>query len=186
MCYIYDKSQSMYKLSSLGCSFSLNSCNVIKGPKYLSDLHRNSTIGYMSTMYNDKMSVTTEAPSPSTALSANSGTGNQEGRPTIRPSRSHSSDKRTGLGAVPLMTPSKHEKVRLLSICYYNTINFNVVHNCHVTERAFKWRVQNSTINCRSCNSYCCALSPKSISTTLRITWVLPQYEFIAISHHNS
>ena len=88
---------------------------------YKCDLHRNSTIGYMSTMYDDEMSVTTEAPSPSTALSANSGTGNQEGRPTIRPSRSHSSDKRTGLGAVPLITPNK-QKVRQLSIYYYNTI----------------------------------------------------------------
>lgn len=57
--------------------------------------------------------TTTEAPSPSTALSANSGTGNQEGRPTIRPRRWHSSDKRTGFGAVPLITPNK-QKVRLL------------------------------------------------------------------------
>lgn len=49
--------------------------------------------------------LTTEAPSPRTALSANSGTGSQEGRPTTCPSCSHISDNRTGFGAVPLITP---------------------------------------------------------------------------------
>lgn len=49
---------------------------------------------------------TTEAPSPSSALSAKSGTGNHEGLPNTFPSRSHSSDTRTGLGAHPLTTPA--------------------------------------------------------------------------------
>jgi hypothetical protein len=62
----------------------------------------------------ESMNITTEPPSPSTALSANSGTGTQEGRPTTRPNWSHSSDRRTGLGAVPLITPGKLRTNKLL------------------------------------------------------------------------
>uniref|UniRef100_A0A2P2LJ89 Uncharacterized protein n=1 Tax=Rhizophora mucronata TaxID=61149 RepID=A0A2P2LJ89_RHIMU len=50
-------------------------------------------------------SKTTEAPSPRTALSANSGTGSHEGLPRTLPSRLHISANRTGFGAVPLITP---------------------------------------------------------------------------------
>lgn len=49
--------------------------------------------------------VTTEAPSPRTALSAMSGTGNQDGRPMALPRCSHISPILTGFGAVALMTP---------------------------------------------------------------------------------
>lgn len=38
---------------------------------------------------------------------ANSGTGSQEGRPSTRPRDEHSSDMRTGLGAVALYVPLK-------------------------------------------------------------------------------
>ena len=38
---------------------------------------------------------------------ANSGTGSQEGRPRTRPRELHSSDIRTGFGAVALYVPSK-------------------------------------------------------------------------------
>lgn len=48
---------------------------------------------------------TIEAPSPRTALSAKSGTGNHEGRPMTCPNCSHISANRTGFGAVPLITP---------------------------------------------------------------------------------
>lgn len=51
--------------------------------------------------------LTTQAPSPSTTLRAKSGTGNQEGRPNTSPSCRHNSVKRTGFGAVPLITPVK-------------------------------------------------------------------------------
>lgn len=50
-------------------------------------------------------SHTIEAPSPRTALSAKSGTGNHDGRPMTCPKCSHISASRTGFGAVPLITP---------------------------------------------------------------------------------
>lgn len=49
--------------------------------------------------------LTTEAPSPRTALRAKSGTGSHDGRPRTFPNCSHISANRTGFGAVPLMTP---------------------------------------------------------------------------------
>jgi hypothetical protein len=49
--------------------------------------------------------LTTEAPSPRTALRAKSGTGSHDGRPITFPNCSHISANRTGFGAVPLMTP---------------------------------------------------------------------------------
>lgn len=55
----------------------------------------------------DEMTLlTTEAPSPRTALSAKSGTGSHEGRAKTCPSCSHNSDNRTGFGAVPFITPN--------------------------------------------------------------------------------
>lgn len=59
-----------------------------------------------------RMRLTTVAPSPRRALRANSGTGSQEGRPKMAPSRSHISAIRTGLGAVPLITPAILQVVR--------------------------------------------------------------------------
>ena len=50
--------------------------------------------------------LTTEAPSPRTALSAKSGTGSHEGRPMAFPKWSHISARRTGFGAVPFITPN--------------------------------------------------------------------------------
>lgn len=67
------------------------------------------SIGQHNDAYNaeeeyNKM-LTTEAPSPRTALRAKSGTGSHEGRPKTDPRCSHISARRTGFGAVPLITP---------------------------------------------------------------------------------
>lgn len=53
----------------------------------------------------NKQILTTEAPSPRTALSATSGTGSHEGRAMAFPNCSHISASLTGFGAVPLITP---------------------------------------------------------------------------------
>lgn len=52
-----------------------------------------------------KKILTTEAPSPRTTFRAKSGTGSHEGLPKTFPKCSHISANRTGLGAVPLITP---------------------------------------------------------------------------------
>lgn len=49
--------------------------------------------------------LTTEAPSPRTALRAKSGTGSHEGLPIAAPNREHNSANVTGFGAVPFITP---------------------------------------------------------------------------------
>lgn len=50
--------------------------------------------------------ITTEAPSPRTALSASPGTGSHEGRAMAFPKWLHISARRIGFGDVPLITPN--------------------------------------------------------------------------------
>lgn len=62
--------------------------------------------------------LTTKAPSPRTALRANSGTGSHDGRPKTLPRWSHISANRTGFGAVPLMTPNIQHTESEFNCCW--------------------------------------------------------------------
>jgi hypothetical protein len=78
------------------------------------------------------------APSPRMALRANSGTGSQEGRPKMAPSRSHISAIRTGFGAVPLITPAVHHVGKTNSYQFFiNTVveNTTLFYDKYVVDR---------------------------------------------------
>lgn len=106
--YLYVKPSSWALAGSTFCPSS--TCNQLK----LFDSNQNKARGW-----NLEAILTTEAPSPRTALSASSGTGSHEGRPMTCPKCSHISARQIGFGAVPLMTPTLHlDRVPYLScIC---------------------------------------------------------------------
>lgn len=88
--------------------------NVTHGtPPAVQREHKGRNSGAMwAVLQSEHQRRTTEAPSPSNALSAKSGTGSHEGLPRTFPSRSQSSETRTGFGAHPLITPASETTTR--------------------------------------------------------------------------